>query len=567
MQPVISSRPHTQMPRTWQRARAADIAIALSLGLVALGLRLPWAGRVMGESDCARFLIGLRQWFQLGAGAAGIYDKTLCPGFYWLAGMGLRWGITTRELAMVSAGVTASAMLPVYWMGQVWLRRREASLAAVIWMLAPGWWWLGLEVHPEAWALAAGLWSLWAWVEFWKRGGLVAHAWIWFATALGLLSCMLLLDAGLAPWATAFWGVSLVLAQDHLTGPGSERAWKRRLRSLGRGAVTTLSLWIVAVCLFALARHAILGAALAPGSTRHALAQFWQWPQGVQWLKQLLPLGTGLGLGSWMWIGLGLLLYGGAKWRHHSPIMPPDSMTAIGMRELWMVCLFWSLPGWIFWLMVRGNNVRHVMIFSLPWIWLGLLSWHAWARRADKPRLNSFRSRLRFGWPYAAAAGLLAANFWLIPANSNLTLYPSGNVPGSVRDFQRKQAVMRRVALRLARPANSAPSGPVCYLGLSTNPYLEYLLRRQPGARLEPTLNGVRLEMAGGERIHFFDITSLAAWRAGRARCATAYSLEFALRRKHLWFMGNEWRHLPAHGRWYAAQSSLARLPASREEP
>ncbi len=540
----------------WKKARHADLAFAIGLGLLALGLRLPWTGKVLGESDCARFLIGLRQWLHLGAGAAGIYDKTLCPGFYWLAGIFLHWGGTVRMLARVSAWVTASDMLPVYWMGRNWLRPLEAGLAASFWMLAPGWWWLGLEVHPEAWALAAGLWALWAWLEFWRRGGLTtSRGWIWLAGALGLLSCMLLLDAGLAPWAGAFWGISLAGTAKNSSRPACAPTTPPRRRGLLRGTIATAGLWLAAACIFWLARRAILGAALMPGSTRHTLAQFWQWPQGVQWLKQLLPLATALGLGSWLLIAFGLLFLGMAKilWtRTHAIAKPHDSTSAAGLKELWLVCLCWSLPGWIFWLLVRGNNVRHVVIYSLPWLWLGMRGWRA-AR----------------GWQPVAAAGLLAANFWLIPANSNLTLYPSGNVPASRRDFQRKQAVMRQVALRLARPSRepNAARGGVCYLGLSTNPYLEYLLLRQPDARIMSAPGGMQVVMAGGQSITFFDITSAAAWRAGRARCASAYSLEFGLGRKHLWFMGNEWRNLPAHRRWYAAASSPVLLPAPREQP
>ena len=567
MKLLTPTRPQTAMARSLEYLRRADFAFAAGLGLLALGLRLHWAGSVIGESDCARFLIGIRQWFHLGPAAAGIYDKTLCPGFYRLAMIWLHAGGSGRELAMISALLTASATLPVYWMGRMWLRPLEAVLAATIWMLAPGWWWLGIEVHPEAWALAAGLWALWAWTEFWstlrdkhriaaleparQHGLKITRAWIWLGMAFGLLTLMLLLDAGLAPWAGAFWGVSWIWTPRIPTGPALHRG---RLRGFALGLAATAGLWAGAAGGFVLIRRAILGNALAPGSTRHALARFWQWPHGTQWLKQLLPLATGLGLGSGLFIALGVLFFGVATFlwtRTHRITAPHDSIAGAGPQGLWLLCLCWSLPGWIFWLMVRGNNVRHVVVYSLPWIWLGVWGW----------------KKARRGWKYGVAAGLLAANFWLIPANSNVTLYPSGNVPASRRDFLRKQAVMRQLALRMARDKKSVARGPVCYLGLSTNPYLENTLLRQPGARLLPARGGMKVVMAEGQRINFFDITSAAAWRGSRARCASAYSLEFELGRKHLWFMGNEWRHLPEHRRWYAAASAPPLLPSPRIQP
>lgn len=120
-------------------------------------------------------------------------------------------------------------------------------------------------------------------------------------------------------------------------------------------------------------------------------------------------------------------------------------------RKRWLAVLgLWSLPGYLFWLCIAGNNIRHVMAFGIPLFWFA-------AKYLD--------SR------YVAACLALTL---IVPGNSNVFMYPSPNVPASARLFGRKQLYLHSVANDLSKQSS-------CFVGSYTSDYLVAILLDQGG--------------------------------------------------------------------------------------
>ncbi|MGH9535285.1 MAG: glycosyltransferase family 39 protein [Terriglobales bacterium] len=482
-----------------------------------------------GEPDSALFSLGAWQWLRHGAGAARIYDRWFSAGYYALADLLLR--LSHAHLAQVSGvldGVSLAAALAtaglIWALGQRLVSPAAAFWAAVLFLLSPGIWQLGDEPHPEGLGIALILAALYCCLR--AAGSTGRREAGWWAVAVAAMTCALSVRGDailLFPPFLAIWTLPAL----PMSAAGRWRAGGISLAVLAAGS-----------SLFVALRAALLGQPV--GRTQHhALRKIAGYLGHLRVIQQGLPMATALGPAVWLVAALGVVL----AWR------------AMRRGHWWRwigFALAWSLPGYVFWFAVRGNNVRHVAIYSLPWLWAGCQGWQlATCRRAARRRGVS----PRFGGALTLAAILaLAVDAIAIPANSNLTLYPSGNVPASFAWLRRREAEMRGLAGRmLAQAGHGKPS---CYLGATTSPYvLLYLLedaeQRGMAWRLAATGPVTRVAIRGAAPITFHDVYSPTQFLAARATCPGARSLEYNAAGARQWFFGREWRWLPFHRRWY----------------
>jgi hypothetical protein len=142
-------------------------------------------------------------------------------------------------------------------------------------------------------------------------------------------------------------------------------------------------------------------------------------PSLLEFVKQVMPIGFGFGMVTFVAIVLvtpGVLL------------RSPD-------RRRWLIILgSWCLSGYLFWMFIRGNNIRHVKGFGIPIFWLAA-------------------TRLRM--PHVFACLLLSI---LVPANSNMLMFPSPNLPGDIRLFHDKEAEVTCVSKQLLQTSS-------CFIG------------------------------------------------------------------------------------------------------
>ena len=522
----------------------------LLLAALALASRAPWRGSA-GEPDCARYLMGVMQWLGAGSGAPYIYAKVLSPGYYATA----VWVV--RHTGAAAAGLLSQASLwaavasapLLYWIGRQFTGETAAFAGTALYLLTPGFWWLGLETHPQGVSFLFFLLALACYLPTRRPGARVGMRTLAAAVILGaglLLKNDLILLSGIFPalqlrplnWRRV-WGALAV--------PG--------------GGLT----------IFFLGRQAALGLAwsAAQQQTTTEVREFLSWPHGTWILKQVLPLLTAPGLAT---LGLTMVALGwgyashrraGAAWRQ---------------RWNWLLAA-WVIPQLGFWLAIRGNNARHMAAYILLPLWAALDWVVPQLRRGRHPE-----------WTMTAVCVLaLAANALLIPPSSNTTLFPSGNVPASRRDLA---ARMDETRAWLDARLTAAPSA--CFLGNPTLPYLELaLLQAQPGAALDhegavarhvllgrsrwSLVGGLRLGAAGARSgrgasklprvaaTRFIEVNSPAEFRRAAAACgrggAAAWSLEYTPTGLHQLFFGKEIANLPLLRRWYPGGRARPQLP------
>lgn len=535
---------------------SAALALATGLSRLALISSRP------GEPDSARYLIGIGQWLAHGSRAVMIYDQALSVGYYRMGLAIAGWAGNPERTALalnLLSALAATATAPItYALGRRWLPRAEALAAALLWLFSPGLWWLGLEPHPQGPAIALGLLGLWAAARALESGSR-ARAAAWGLGGMCGFACSLLLKSDLLLLAPAF--PALAIWHDRTLAPASfkreEHGQRNRNFRFGLACLLPVLAWLIALAArSAWLRGNLSGSAGTPG---HLVEQFLSWPSGGVWLKQLLPVATGLGFGTWLVLvtGIGLAL---GRWLtvHNLKAKAANAANAAnsesaaaGIRPRnWgsaLMLVSWGAPGMGLWLLIAGNNTRHTILFTLPWVWAGFYAW----RRA---------------WPQAPVAGLaciaLGLNWLAIPANSNMTLYPSPNVPRSAallaHQLHRMHQLARAMPAQAARlqrltdmraSARARSRWPVCYLGWYGNPYLEYDLLTA-GMRLRRAGQALVLERQSAG-IAFLHVRSRSDYARATEICRRSYSLEYGPGGLHYWFMGEEWRHMPFWRRWY----------------
>lgn len=574
----------TLRPRRWREwfisPLGQPVFAALFLAGVALLSRLEplWRlGAHEGEPDSALFVLGVWQWARHGPLAPRIYDRAFSAGYYavmsaaakgWAPHPLLEPRAITALMDAVSVAAAVATALLAYTLARRWLAPVPAFASTLLFILAPGVWQLGLEPHPEGVGIALDLAALWLCLRAATgTGGGARGLGRWSLFALALLSA--LLTRSDVVFFFAAFPAALALERRRV-GPrrGGETTQRISPRWPPRMA-RCLAAEAAALLVYFPARSAILGRG-ALATERQSWREIAGYVGHLSLFKQALPFFTGPGPAVMLWAlaGLALFLFRGGR-----------------ARARWLLfALAWSAPGGIFWLLVRGNNVRHVALYCLPWLWIAAVGW----MRLGRPTQWLGRPALPFGHRVRPRAGQRARASWilaltavatlgldaLIPPSSNITLYPSGNVPASWALLVKRQGRMRATALRLARlaadPAPADGAAPPCYLGATTSPYvLLYLLESgeaPPGGwRLAQSgvvttvsargaLGGGALaEGAVGGRIIFHDVYSGSEYLAAARSCHPALSWEYNARGQHLWFFGQEWRWLPLHRRWYAA--------------
>lgn len=506
--------------------------------------RLALLSPTQGEPDSARFVVGVWQWLRYGPHRpAGIfsygYYHVLSPGYFALATaldqvfhpFPWNWPVLLNLLSAVAAIATAPM---VYVLGKQLVSRTAARMAAVLFLFSPAFWWLGLEAHPQGLAFALFLASLLAFGKSgamridWEQSAGTPNGWAaqlrrpWYGAAVLMLTLSLTFRCDGILLFTLFPVLALWQLRPH--------TWKGWSRLAGFSLVPGL----LASALFLWIRGLILENSVAQGQARSVatVRRFWGHSSVIH---QLLPVITAPGL----FVGIATLAGIALVWR--------DQEQRVSL--LWL--LLATLPGLLFWSFITGDNVRHVIEFWLPLLWIA-------AAVAEHLR------------PHAAVYGGIAAMLLgsiLVPANSNLTLYPSPDVWMSHALAAARERQIDRIADHLLAEARHGGQAP-CYVGAATPPYfLERLVlpaKNAPADGLAVTLRvkATQWELiqvtgpgavgqtppAATATINVLDAYSDEEYRQAAQACGGSLSLEYAPRR-HLWFFGRELAESPLYGK------------------
>lgn len=516
-------------------------------------------GNWLGEPDSGLFTIGLWKWLRYGPHAPAIYGTDLSPGYYWfMAHLAMWTGVAPAHLPRLGNWISFLAALVTaplaYGVARRVLCPAAAFWSTLLFLLGPALWWLGMEPHPQGLALAMFLAAL----ACSLRQRNVAPARDGARPTASVVPEIN--SAHGTTFAVLFWGVAttllltagLLVRADLLLLFGAFPAlllwkWPRTrlpdaVRRNSRPLLLSLLPAALASLLFLVLRSRILdeSVAAAQSATTHLTGGYLL--HGLQQMRtgavylfvQALPMATAPGV-----LAVLFALAGIAIWltRTRSP--------QEAQRWLLLV-LLWSLPGDLFWFLILGNNTRHVVPFVLPLLWWGCAGWAALPRRV---------------LPVAALLVLLL-DPWTIPANSNLTLYPSANVPGSARLLHRRQQQMQALGVHMLGEAQVRPGldrAPACFLGSYTNSLMLSLLLEKvdesagftplavPAVVLSTSHEWTELRLRAGDRRHalrFYEVYSPAEYRHDARSCDRRFSLEFTPDGVHQRYLGSEWRPL-----------------------
>ncbi len=538
------------------RARLTSWSAPVALLATAAASRFILLPLAAGEADCSRFLIGITQWVRFGPGAHIAYGAIFSPAYYALATFFTRlyhWDLSAlaAHLQQWSAWSSLWATFALYWLGTRITTRPVAYAAALLTVFSPAFWWLSVEAHPQMLSYAALLLALAAWAEFWRataRRSRPQLQYAWAALSAAALTAALLLKSDAVLYCGAFAGVALLLDKP---APVPVHRWRLWLRPL----VVSAALWGLSAVLFLTLRQRLLSASLS--ATQHkagaTVASFLQWPRGLALLKQLAPVAFAAGVGFWLLLAVALAWF---VFAHKTASQRQRSLC------LAVLACFWSAPPLTFWFLIRGNNVRHVALCFVPILWWALeqLSLRALFHRRDASQtfsesardgsrsttegLRVQNSRPQHTIPALAPATALAmaVTFWAVPASSNVTLFPSGNLLSSAQLLNRKAVAMRHLSQVLQDHAGRS-SGRLCYLGFYSNPYIiEDLLRRQPSITLSVSSDWIVASFPNQGRIWFGELPAPEAFSAYARRCNRVWSAEFNGNGRHRLFLGSEWK-------------------------
>lgn len=263
-----------------------------------------------------------------------------------------------------------------------------------------------------------------------------------------------------------------------------------------RGIAKAVALGILATATKLVTNRLILGSALGAiqqeaGITRH----FFSVPSGIEFIKQITPICFSPG------VIVSVVVICAASYR----------IFDFANRRWLLLFSFWSVPGYLFWFMIRGNNVRHVVPFFFPLLWL--------AADRLKPR-------------YLVLPFVLGL---FIPANSNVHLFPAPNMPLDIRLLRQKQEELRSIAQLLMR-SNS------CIVGTYTNDYVKEFILEAGGRVQDAPRNRVEMTSSSGALITVYTTSDGSDPRPALQRSCTTVEYDSSGRRHR--FLGTEW-HLP----------------------
>jgi hypothetical protein len=457
---------------------SANQARNLSILAVLLVLtRIPLLG--ITEPDSALFAIGEHQWLRGGRDALAIYSREVCATYY--ASMTALMHVLRlpdRDCTLVMSVVSMIACLGIilfaYLIGSQLVGGNAAFKGMLLFCLSPGLFWTSVEPHPQVLSLAFSIAAIWAFTLFLDGG----RVWLTVLSALGFAISIAVKNDGVFV-VPALFGVLL---------------WKR---PSWRNALIASAVGAGGLALALFFAHLALGSSSrAVSAGTQTAASYFNLPGFIGVVKQSAPIALGLGAITSLAIGFSLLRV----------------FQSSGRMRWFMLLACWCLPGYIFWIFIGGNNIRHVLAFGVPLFWAA-------------------GRYLQMRWIVACLALTL-----LVPGNSNVFMFPSPNLPASARDFAAKKQQVAAVADRLTRQ-------PSCFVGSYSNDYvIDKLL--DAGATIESqadrSMSKMIVVLSDGRRVTFLRINpTLTAADIGACQ-----SLEYDSAGVKTRFLGTEW-HLP----------------------
>jgi hypothetical protein len=454
----------------------------LLLALV-LATRIPLISNFEGEPDSARYVTGLHLWVIGDRANPLVYARSMSAGYYWLGDQLARITHTSVQsyslmLSIVSLCATVLLAAAVYELSRYVAGDDTALLCSLSFFISPAVWWMGIQPHPQALSAAFAVAALYAYLQ----GVVIARSALWSTISIALLTAALLVKIDAVLLFPVFIGLLLFRA-------GWDRGTLSRL-------LLTAAMLATASVAFLLVRTAIVRTGLhqLQTQTEESVREVLAIPSVTGAVKQALPIVLALGPALFLFAILGMLL----------------AMRKFRGEHLsrWLLLLVtWSLPGWLFWFFIAGNNPRHVALFMLALLWVGITGWVA-----------------AYGYKTAATAlvGAALLNFVSLPANSSTSHLLSPNVPGSARALRAREVQIRSLAEAIA-----TQGGTGCFVGSYTIPYFRLYL-------LQASKSGAVLDR--------YSITCLEARPDCKVEvpCSPAYSLEYAADGSKHRFFGSE---------------------------
>lgn len=468
----------------------------LFLLAVVLATRVPLIGNFEGEADSARYVTGLRFWVIGDRANPLIYAGSMSAGYYWLGAQLARITHSSIQnysllLSIVSLCATLLLTTLVYELSRYVVGDDSGLLCSLAFLISPAIWWIGIEAHPQALSAALTLAALYAYL----RGMVMMRSTLWSVISVALLTAALLVKIDAVVLFPAFLGMLLYTAD-----------WNRQIL---RRLLLTLSMLAMASVAFLGVRAVIIGTGLhqVQTQTEESLRRSTVTLSVTYLIKQAVPIVLALGPVLFLFATVGVLLVtrkfsGEQRWR----------------RLIWLIT--WCLPGWLFWLFIRGNSPRHVALLMLALLWVGISGWVT-----------------AFGYKTAAILllGAVLLNFVVsLPANSaSASAFLSPNVPGSVRALRAKEMQIRSLATEIVNQGGTA-----CFVGSYTVPYfMLYLQQISPSAvvtterRFKWWVNSDRFSIA---------CLGVPPGIVKAEMPNSAYSLEYAVDGTRHRFFGNE---------------------------
>jgi hypothetical protein len=498
----------TKQPPARQVSQREVVFHYLALAALMVVTRGILFGNYLGEADAARYVFGLRFWLESGPTGPAIINRELSPGYYWFDSVLVRafhvpynrFPLLLNTLSVL-AGIAAALVL--YRLAGIFISRRAALASTIVLAISPAFWWASVEPHPQMVALCFTLLSMLLFVEGWRSESPRAVPLVLSAICLALV----LVTKSDFFLLVCTYPVLRIFLELRDKGRAS---WNFCLRAaMYSGAVVLGGYFLGAAIKLMLLR----GASAAPSALGHVL-YYLQIPRGIRLVLQTVPAVFAPGVITFLLAGVCAIVF---------------FLNKRNPRWRWLLLIAsWSVPGYVFWLLIFGNNVRHLIALPIPILWLT----YSWLEEKGIVALLG-----------ALALPLVAV--LVIPAHSNPTTFPSPNVPGSWAQHQSLQSGLRSIADHMFAQG----AQPSCYLGAATQDYIiqrllvdadrsHYRVAVLPGP-------GFRANLYSPDGAFVHQVYVIGPVRDASAldlsECSTVDSVEYTGRLRTHRYFGNEW--------------------------
>lgn len=459
----------------------------LLLVVIAVLTRVPLIGNFVGEPDSTRFITGTHLWLAGDHSNQLVFARVISPGYYWFAAHLASATHTPPDsypllLNIVSLCATVLMIPALYELGCYIAGHRIALLSAILFLISPAVWWLGIEPHPQLLSMALMFLSLWSFL----RGLVIVQSPWWIALSALPLSLSLLIRGDSVLLFPAF--LSLVLF------------FHRWDRSIWRALLWTTGLLVFTSVIYLLTRAVILDTRVLGQPLRvfELIA-----PSGITILKQIVPFAMAIGPIMFLFCVVGALLF-------------VHTERTEGLSRWSILLTGWCLPGFLFYVLFPDNLPRHVAIYTLAVIWLGVAGF-----------AKSFQRSVA-----SIVTAVAAINFVCVPPNSNSAFLMSPNVPMSMQALRAREREIRTMA-------QDAKDRGGCFVGTYTIPYFrEYVLQvtnlLQPSVGAKGPTSWIKADT------YSMVLQEVSSQPKIEMPCSPAYSLEFAPDGTRQRFFGKE---------------------------